>query len=687
MSVPNSFITSSAPSITGFSPVAGAIGSAVTINGGNFFSPVTVKFNGTTASATIVSTSQLSATVPSGATTGPIAVTTGNGTFTTTSNFLTGVGPIITDFAPTIGAAGTVVNIDGLNLANTPTTVTFNGVSASITGQSSSQLQVDVPSGSVVGPIKVTTPQGSFTTSSNFTSSTGPLVTDFSPVLGPTGTTVTIDGLNFVSGATVTFGGVSAAASVVAATQISATVPASARTGAIKVTVGSSSYTTSSNFTVTTAAPVITGFSPASGVRGESVTLTGANFSNLSSPAVEFNGTAATYQTPTSTTALSATVPAGASSGPVTVINSSGSGVSPAYFYLQPWITSLSSNAAIVNATLTITGRNFINATCVQVNGVSFNFTAAATQIAATVPTNATSGLIEITAPGGLIISTNAFAILPKIYSFSPVIGPAGTVVTISGTSLFDVTGVKFGGVNAPVFTPATNQLQVTVPSGGETGPITVVTLYGNDVSSNSFTVTQPSLLLLTKTANPAIAGPGTNILYTIVVTNEGPSIVTGLVVTDTIPGALAFVSAVSSAGSCVYSNSQVVCNIGILTNNSSVTIQVVGAGLFLAAATNAASMGFAEGNLNGDDNLAYAITYFISAAQQTLSIGPLSNSPAFSVTWPESAVNFLLQFSTNLGQSNGWQAAAPPPFLSNGFNTYTNSETGPGAFFRLQGP
>ena len=82
------------------------------------------------------------------------------------------------------------------------------------------------------------------------------------------------------------------------------------------------------------------------------------------------------------------------------------------------------------------------------------------------VPTNAGSGLIEITAPGGLIISTNVFAILPKIYSFTPGIGPAGTVVTLSGTSLFDVTAVQFGGVNAPVFTASTNQLRATVPAG-----------------------------------------------------------------------------------------------------------------------------------------------------------------------------------------------------------------------------
>jgi hypothetical protein len=84
---------------------------------------------------------------------------------------------------------------------------------------------------------------------------------------------------------------------------------------------------------------------------------------------------------------------------------------------------------------------------------------------------------------------------------------------------------------------------------------------------------------------------------------------------------------------------------------------------------------------------LAYAYTYFISAAQRTLSIAPLANPPELLVTWPQSSVNFLLQRSTNLALAGGWQAASPPPFLTNGLNTFTDSPAGPAAFFRLQSP
>ena len=540
----NNFTASSVPTITSFSPTAGAIGSTVTINGGNFFNPTTVKIGGTSASATITSTTQISATVPTGATTGQIVVSNAYGSFTTSSNFLTGTKPIITDFSPTVGAVNTTVNMDGLNLS-TVTNVTFNGVKESITAKSATTLQVNITNASGTGPITVISPQGSFTTSSNFISSTAPIVTDFAPTLGGTGVNVVIDGLNFTHATSVKFDGVSAAFTVTAGTQITATVPSEAATGPITVASNTASYTTSSNFVVTTSAPVITGFTPASGVRGTTVTINGGNFTNLSS--VQFNGVTATYTPPTSTTVLYATVPASATSGLISVKNGSGTGASSALFYLQPWITNATASG-IVNSSLVIDGRNLTNAGAVQVNGVNYVFTNSPTQIVAIVPSNATTGPITVTTPGGIFINPTSFVVLPKIYSFSPTIGPAGTIVTITGTSLFDVTSVLFNGTSATPTNVTTNQLQVKVPTGATPGPITVVTAGGDDVSSNSFTATFSSTLDLSKTVSPAITGPGSNVAYTLVVTNKGPSTVTSVSVTDNIPTGFNFTSATSKS-------------------------------------------------------------------------------------------------------------------------------------------
>jgi len=76
------------PTISGFTPASGAVGDNITINGTNFISPSAVKFSGVNASFTVNSTTQITATVPSGATSGPITVTTSSGTATSPTNFI-----------------------------------------------------------------------------------------------------------------------------------------------------------------------------------------------------------------------------------------------------------------------------------------------------------------------------------------------------------------------------------------------------------------------------------------------------------------------------------------------------------------------------------------------------------------------------------------------------------------------
>jgi hypothetical protein len=88
--------TAPAPTITGFTPAFGPVGTSVTITGTNFsgtvsgasFTTSSVKFNSTSATTFhVVSATQITATVPTGATTGKISVTTPGGTATSATNF------------------------------------------------------------------------------------------------------------------------------------------------------------------------------------------------------------------------------------------------------------------------------------------------------------------------------------------------------------------------------------------------------------------------------------------------------------------------------------------------------------------------------------------------------------------------------------------------------------------------
>jgi len=79
--------STSAPTITSFSPTSGPVGATVTINGTNFTGATSVKFNGVTGTFIVNSATKITATVPTGATTGRITVTTPGGTATSTSDF------------------------------------------------------------------------------------------------------------------------------------------------------------------------------------------------------------------------------------------------------------------------------------------------------------------------------------------------------------------------------------------------------------------------------------------------------------------------------------------------------------------------------------------------------------------------------------------------------------------------
>ncbi len=92
------------------------------------------------------------------------------------------------------------------------------------------------------------------------------------------------------------------------------------------------------NLLATLLGPTITGFSPTAGGAGTSVIITGTNFyaSAYYPPSVKFNGVAATAVTVNSPTQITATVPSGATSGPVTVTSLNDATISSGGFSVGP---------------------------------------------------------------------------------------------------------------------------------------------------------------------------------------------------------------------------------------------------------------------------------------------------------------------------------------------------------------
>jgi hypothetical protein len=179
-------------------------------------------------------------------------------------------------------------------------------------------------------------------------------VTSVAPASGPAagGTSVTITGTGFVSGATVSVGGTGAAGVTVAgATSITATTPAHA-SGPVNVVVTNpdgQSGTLANAFNYLGPPPVISSVSPAAGpsAGGAVVNITGSAFQ--SGAAVSFGGAAATSVTVTSGTSITATTPAQPSgSVTVTVTNPDGQSATLAngfrYTLLQDGFSTLDSS-------------------------------------------------------------------------------------------------------------------------------------------------------------------------------------------------------------------------------------------------------------------------------------------------------------------------------------------------------
>jgi len=96
----------SAPSITSFSPGSGSVGTSVTLTGTHFTGASQVAFNGTAASFTVNSDTSITATVPSGASTGVITVTAPGGLATSATSFTVNTAVPIVVISQVYGGGG-----------------------------------------------------------------------------------------------------------------------------------------------------------------------------------------------------------------------------------------------------------------------------------------------------------------------------------------------------------------------------------------------------------------------------------------------------------------------------------------------------------------------------------------------------------------------------------------------------
>ena len=325
-------------------------------------------------------------------------------------------------------------------------------------------------------------------------------VTGFSPASGEPGQQVVISGNNFNGTTAVFFDNVQAAYTVDSNTRITAIVPTTGKTGKISVT---QSFTATSVATFTVA-PRVESFerqgSPDVVVAaiGDSIQVEGANFlSAQTTPAgtttVRVGEVTATIVNVTAPSQLVFGVPGGAVSGPISVETYAGRFITTSNLIVSGTavITSFDPHISPGGAQVQINGGDFTGSTNVFFNGVAaqFNVTSVS-QIIATAPTNAGTGVITVHTPNGIATSLSNFVSVgtaPQILGFDPASGKAGDPIVLEGINFSGATNVLFNGVAALFGVTSDSQINAIVPTNIASGPITVQGPGGQHASTNSF--------------------------------------------------------------------------------------------------------------------------------------------------------------------------------------------------------
>ena len=481
------------PAISLLDPDSGPEGTSVEITGTNFGASQgtsTVTFNGAGATPTNWSDTSITVAVPMGATTGEVVVTV-DGTASSGVSFT--VAPAIGSLSPDSGPEGTTVEITGTSFGamQGTSTVTFNGTGATPTSWSDTSITVTVPAGATTGSVVVTV-GGTPSDGASFTVT--PAISSLSPIAGPEGATVEITGTSFgaIQGtSTVAFNGTGATPTGWSDTSITVTVPVGATTGNVVVTVGGQA-SNGVSFAVGSD-PVISGLNPDSGPAATTVEITGANFgASQGTSSVTFNGARAT-PTNWSDTSITVAVPANATTGSV-VVTVDGTASNAMTFSVKPVVGGLSRVSGPEGATVEITGTGF--GPSQGTSTVTFNGAGATptnwsdTSITVTVPSGAATGSVVVTV-GGTPSDGVSFTVTPAIGSLSPIAGPEGATVEITGTSFGASQGtstVTFNGTGATPTNWSGTSITVTVPVGATSGNV-VVTVGGIASNGVSFTV------------------------------------------------------------------------------------------------------------------------------------------------------------------------------------------------------
>ena len=506
-------VTNPIPTLAAISPASVGTGGApftLSLSGTNFNSSSSVHFNGNPVPTAFVSSTALTAQLPTIATAGSSAVTVVNpapGGGTSGARQLQAVvitTPTITGLSPNPAIAGSpvVLGVSGSNYDCTGAQprVLFNAGTLTATSCTATTLSVSIPATAAGSyPVQVRNPNNDLSNTVSLvlqTPNPAPTLGSLAPATASTGAsgfTLTAGGTGFVSGAVLSFNGVARPTTFASATQVSAAIPGSdlAVAGTFPVVITNPApgggASNSLGFAVVTANPVptISALSPTSlgiGSGAATVTITGTGF--VASSSATFSGSARPTTFSSATQLAMALTAADTQTGgifPVTVVTPApGGGTSGALNLVignpVPAISALSPCGRVAGSgqvTVQLTGTGFVSTSTVTFNGTSLAVVfGSATQLTATIPAaliatapagNAANVVVSNPTPGGGSSAPATFGVASATVTLAANVqplftanctnmgchtgaAPAAALTLTSGNALANLVGVPSSG-------------------------------------------------------------------------------------------------------------------------------------------------------------------------------------------------------------------------------------------------
>jgi hypothetical protein len=495
--------------------------------------------------------------------------------------------PSLTSVTPgtvNVGGNDFQITLTGTNLVNGAVVrVTVNGVTAerltnfvSATQLTATLLSQDIAETGTIS-VSVQNPQPGGGTSNSLNINVvnpTPTITTISPNSAAQNSSaflLTVNGTNFVPGATVQWNGSNRLTTFISSTQLRAQIPASDLTtaGTPSITVvnptpgGGASNAVTFTIAAPTGIPRITTIDPAkvqSDNPGFTLTVIGSNFAQASVVRINGNALPTTFVSSTQLTAQVATADI-ATPGNATInvfTPPPGGGTSNAVILMitqppnpVPEITALSPNPVTAGGqtfTLTVTGNKFVSTSVVRLNNQDrpTQFVSAtelrATISAADIANGGTANITVVTpGPGGGPSNAATLTInfaAPVITLLSPSSGVAGGPafqLTVTGTNFAPGSVVRWNGADRPTTVDSVTQLTAQIPASdiaaAGTATVTVFSpAQGAGVSNPvTFMITdaaRPLPRITTITPNNALVGSAA-----ITLTVNGTNFVTDSVV------------------------------------------------------------------------------------------------------------------------------------------------------------